>query len=189
MQTVFQKKLATVAQGQYEKFHLLRENQQPLSAQIKAYWKDIGLSFPGVEEAWSAVFVSWCVKTAGATGTQFKFAAAHSRFVHVAIANAKTGNGVFHGRRPSEYAPKTGDILHNNRAGNHFDFEFAKANRDYKSHSAIVIEVGTDNRGRYLRTIGGNEADSVGIKEVRLTPKGLVKNNDGLYISIVETLL
>jgi hypothetical protein len=189
MQTTFQKKLATVAQGQYERFHLMRENQEPLSTQIKAYWRGIGLSFPGVGEAWSAVFVSWCVKTAGATGTQFKFASAHSRFVHAAIANAQSNSGVFHGRRPSEYVPKIGDILHNNRAGNHFDFDFAKANKQYKSHSAIVIEVGTDNRGRYLRTIGGNEADSVGMKEVRLTARGFVKNTDGLYISIVETLL
>ncbi len=189
MQTAFQKKLATLAQSQYDKFHLLRENQEPLSTQVKAYWQGIGLAFPGVGEAWSAVFVSWCVKNAGATGTQFKFAAAHSRFVHAAIANANAGSGVFHGRRPSEYAPKTGDILHNNRAGNHFDFDFARANKEYKSHSAIVIEVGTDNRGRYLRTVGGNEADSVGMKEVRLTARGLVKNNEGLYISVVETLL
>lgn len=189
MQTAFQKKLATVAQNQYDKFHLVRENQEPLTTQIKAYWQGIGLSFPGAGEAWSAVFVSWCVKTAGATGTQFKFSAAHSRFVHAAIANAQSGNGVFHGRRLSEYAPKTGDILHNNRAGNRFDFDFAKANKEYKSHSAIVIEVGTDNRGRYLRTVGGNEADSVGMKEVRLTARGFVKNNDGLYISIIETLL
>ena len=189
MQTIFQKKLATIAQGQHDRFRLLRENQEPLSTQIKAYWQGIGLAFPGVGEAWSAVFVSWCVKNAGAAGTQFKFASAHSRFVHAAIANAQSGNGVFHGRRLSEYAPKTGDILQNNRSGNRFDFDFAKANKEYKSHSAIVIEVGTDNRGRYLRTIGGNEADSVGMKEVRLTARGLVKNSDGLYIAVIETLL
>ncbi len=189
MQTSFQKKLATIAQGQYDRYRFLRENQEPLSTQIKAYWRGIGLPFPGVDEAWSAVFVSWCVKNAGATAAQFKFSSAHSRFVHAAIANAQSGNGVFHGRRPLEYAPKTGDILHNNRAGNRFDFDFAKANKQYKSHSAIVIEVGTDSRGRYLRTIGGNEGDSVGMKEVRLTARGLVKNGDGLYIAVIETLL
>jgi hypothetical protein len=189
MQTVFQKKLATIAQGQFDRFHLLRENQPPLSTQIKAYWQDLGFRFPGVGVAWSAVFVSWCVKNAGATAAQFKFAQAHAKFVHAAIANAQAGTGVFHGRRPSEYAPKIGDILQNNRSGHRFDFDFAKNNSQYESHSAIVIEVGTDNRGRYLRTIGGNEADSVGMKEVRLSPRGLVKNNDGLYIAVIETLL
>ena len=41
----------------------------------------------------------------------------------------------------------------------------------------------------YLRTIGGNESDSVGMKEVRLDADGLVKNPAGLYISVIETLL
>lgn len=189
MQTAFQKKLATIAQGQFDRFHLLRENQAPLSTQIKTYWQDLGFAFPGVGVAWSAVFVSWCVKQAGATASQFRFDQAHARFVHAAIANAQAGTGVFRGRRPSEYAPKIGDLLQNNRSGHRFDFDFAKTHTKYESHSAIVMEVGVDTRGRYLRTIGGNEADSVGMKEVRLTSRGLVRNADGLYIAVVETLL
>lgn len=189
MATTFQKKLASIAQGQYDRFHLLRENQEPLSSQIKAYWRGIGLAFPGVDVPWSAVFVSWCVKNAGATAAQFRFSAAHSQFVHAAIANAEAGKGVFHGRRPGEYAPKVGDLLQNNRGGKRLDFDFARTHRSYASHSAVVVEVGTDTRGRYLRTIGGNESDSVGLKEVRLTSKGLVRNDGGLYIAVVETLL
>ena len=54
---------------------------------------------------------------------------------------------------------------------------------------AIVMEVGVDNKGNYLRTIGGNESDSVGMKEVRLDGNGLVKNPAGLYISVIETML
>jgi hypothetical protein len=189
MQTAFQKKLATIAQDQFDRFHLLRENQPPLSTQIQRYWQDLGFPFPGVGEAWSAVFVSWCVKNAGATASQFAFAQAHSTFVHAAIANTIAGKGVFHAHPPSDYAPKIGDLLQNNRAGNHFDFEFARKKSAYKSHSAIVIEVGTDNAGRYLRTIGGNESDTVGMKEVRLNANGRVRNKDGLYIAVVETLL
>lgn len=189
MASVFQKKLASIAQGQFDKFHLMREQQPPLAKQIEDYWRGIGLAFPGVDTAWSAVFVSWCVKQAGATAAQFVFASAHSRFVNAAIRNAEDGVGVFHGRDLSDYAPKVGDILQNNRGGNHFDFKFARTHKDYKSHSAVVIEVGVDNRGRYLRTVGGNESDSVGLKEVRLTPTGMVRNDDGLYIAVIETLL
>ena len=54
---------------------------------------------------------------------------------------------------------------------------------------AIVMEVGVDNKGNYLRTIGGNESDSVGMKGVRLDGNGLVKNPAGLYISVIETML
>lgn len=188
MPTPFQTKLVKVAQSQFDKFHLLRENQSPLSDQIRTYWTGIA-PFPGTATAWSAVFVSWCVRQAGATAAQFKFARAHSTFVHEAIKNAQSGTGVFRGRAPSAYAPKVGDILQNNRSGGRFDFAHARANKSYKSHSAIVIEVGVDSAGKYLRTIGGNEADTVGLKEVRLDSAGRVKNASGLYISVIETLL
>ncbi len=189
MSTPFQKKLTTLAQKQYEIYHLYRENQEPLSSQIRTYWQEIGHTFPGVGEAWSAVFVSWCVKQAGATKGQFHFNPQHSVFVYKAIKNATAGTGVFLGREVSKYAPKIGDILQNNRPKLSYDFQFASTHYDYKSHSAIVIEVGSDNKGRYLRTIGGNESDSVGLKEVRLNQNGFVKNTAGLYISIIETTL
>lgn len=187
--TPFQKKLAALVLQQYDRYHLIRENQEPLTAQIKEYWRGIGLSFPGVSVAWSAVFVSWCVKQAGATGAQFHFAQAHSRFVHRAIANASNEVGVFRGRDVAVYAPKVGDILQNNRGGHRYDFAYAAGHNAYQSHSAVVMEVGVDQKGRYLRTIGGNEGDSVGLKEVRLAANGRVRNADGLYISVVETLL
>lgn len=189
MSTTFQKALATVAQQQHAKYHLYRENQPPLDKQVARYWTDLGFAFQNVGVAWSAVFVSWCVREAGATAKQFHFAEAHSQFVHWGIANAASGTGAFRGHDVTAYAPKLGDILHNNRSGHSYDFAFAAANKSYESHSAIVFEVGSDNKGRYLRTIGGNEGDSVGLKEVRLSPAGKVLNPKGLYISVIETLL
>jgi len=176
MSTAFQQKVGTIAQQQYNKHHLLRENQDPLSSQIKTDWEEIGLTFPGVDTAWSAVIVSWCVKKAGASAAQFKFASAHSQFMFQAIANYTTDAGVFRGRKLSTYTPKVGDIIQNNRPGNSFDFAFAKTHKSYVSHSALVIEVGSDTKGAYLRTIGGNASDSVGLKEVRLSAAGKVIN-------------
>jgi hypothetical protein len=187
--TPFQRALASAAQKQYDRYHLYRENQAPLSGQIRQYWTGLGLAFPGVATPWSAVFVSWCVKQAGATPLQFRFAQAHSRFVHWAIANADSGTGDFRGRDVAAYAPKLGDLLQNNRSGNSYDFAFARTHKAYESHSAVVIEVGSDTKGKYLRTIGGNESDSVGLKEVRLSASGKVLNPSGVYISVIETLL
>lgn len=189
MPTAFQKRLATIAQMQYDKFRFIRENQQPLASQIETYWTDLGFKFPGVDVAWSAVFISWCVKQAGATKAQFTFAPMHSTFMRAAIQNTKQNVGVFRGHDLNQYAPKVGDILQNNRAGNQHDFAFAALHGSYKSHSAIVMEVGVDNKGNYLRTIGGNEDNSVGMKEARLSAKGFVKNGDGHYIAVIETLL
>lgn len=189
MSVLYQRKIASAAQAQYEKYHLLRENEPPLSTQIANYWTGLGLQFPGVSVAWSAVFVSWCVKQAGITQEQFNFSSQHSQFVHTAIKNASKGTGDFHGHPIDSYAPKVGDIVQNNRAGNTFDFRHASNNKSYASHSAVVYEVGNDNKGRYLRTIGGNESDSVGMKEVRLNAKGVIKNSSGLYIAVIETLI
>jgi len=185
--TAYTRKLADTALKQYERFHLMREQEPALASQIEAYWSGID-DFPGVQVPWSAVFVSWCVREAGATATEFRFAAAHSRFVVQAIRNQTNGAGVFRGRKVDEYAPRVGDILHNNRSGNSFDYDYAKTHSAYESHSAIVIEVGTDNKGKYLRSVGGNESDSIGMKEVRLNSNGLVKNPAGLYICIIEDL-
>lgn len=188
--TSFQKRLAALVLDQHEKFSLLRESQPPLSTQIAQYWTGLGLKFPGVGTAWSAVFISWCVKTAGATAKQFRFSPMHSVFVFQAIRNAAVPGSVFIGRDVGQYSPKLGDILQNNRDPKlKANFAFASTHTSYSSHSAVVFEVGVDSAGRYLRTIGGNESDSVGMKEVRLDAQGRVKNPQGLYISVIETLL
>ncbi len=184
--SIFAKKLANTALQQFDRYHLMREQEPLLAAQIERYWQGIA-TFPGVKTPWSAVFVSWCVKEAGASSEEFHFASAHSRFVHKAISNQLLQVGVFRGHPVPAYSPSVGDILQNNRAGNHFDYAFAQANKAYESHSAVVVEVGTDSKGGYLRTVGGNEGDSVGVKEVRLDAAGKVKNASGLYICVVET--
>lgn len=189
MSSSFQLRLARIAQQQYDKYHLMRESQSPLNGQIRTYWTDLGLSFPGIGTAWSAVFVSWCAKQAGAKATEFPFSSRHSDFIFKFIKNAKGGLGVFRAHQIADYSPKVGDILHNNRNENSFTYSFAEENSKYESHTAIVIEVGSDAKGQYLRTIGGNESDSAGMKEVRLSSKGRVLNSQGIYISVVETLL
>lgn len=185
----YARKLASIAESEFNAFHLQDETDPALSRRIKRYWTDLGLSFPGVGTAWSAVFVSWCVKTAGATASEFKFDSAHSMFVHTAIKNAVSKTGVFQAFEIDSYAPRVGDIIQNNRGGNTFDFAFAKANTSYKSHSAIVVETGTDSKGNYLLTVGGNESDSVGRKLIRLTPGGLLKQHDtDPFICVIKTM-
>ena len=50
MSTAFERRLATIAQQQFDKYRWLRENQEPLASQIKAYWTDLGLAFPNVAQ-------------------------------------------------------------------------------------------------------------------------------------------
>lgn len=184
----FTKRLSTIAMNEYSKYRFIRENQEPLRSHIPVYWEATTARFTGVEAPWSAVFVSWCVRTAGAGAKDFAFNPQHSQYVFAAINELPNSQG-FVGREITAYSPKVGDILQNNRSGQAFDFDVASARKSYVSHAAIVIEVGHDNAGAYLRTIGGNESDAVGLKEVRLNPAGKVRNADGLYISVLECLL
>lgn len=167
----FAKKVATVAREQHDEFHMIDENDEPLSSQIKKYWQAVGQPFPGVEVPWSAVFISFCVKSAGATAAEFEFAAAHSVFVHKAINHP----GAFRGVKIDAESVRVGDIIQNNRGGSHHDFEFAKTHPTYISHSAIVVARGEDHRGKFALTIGGNESDSIRRVRVQLDDDGTIR--------------
>ena len=186
---LFVNKLVGIAREQFETFHQFSENDPPLRSQIRRFWEEIGFTFPGIETPWSAVFISWCVKTAGATDSEFRPSNAHSRFVFRAIQNQNQGVGVFRGRRLDEYRPAVGDILHNNRGGQSLTYDFAAAHEAYESHSAIIVELGSDADGPFVKTIGGNESDTIGLKRVPLTDDGFVKQRDqNPYICIIQDL-
>ncbi len=190
MSSPFTMRLAVIAEEQHKLFHLMDEADTILCKQIKKYWTDLKLGFTScVSVPWSAVFVSWCVKQAGANVTEFKFAAAHSVFVFEAIKNARNGMGVFRGVDIAADTPAIGDIIQNNRGGTSHDFAFASTHKNYTSHSAIVIETGTDAEGAYALTIGGNEGNSVRQTVIRLTPQGFIKQrSNNPFICLVKDL-
>lgn len=189
MASAFALKLASIAEDLHTTFHMQNENDPPLGKEIARFWKDTGEKFPGVDTAWSAVFVSACVKRAGATKEEFKFSPAHAVFVNQAIKNADAGTGVFRGREITAHSPQIGDIIQNNRSGGTVDFARARKKSDYASHSAIVVETGTDSDGRFALTIGGNEGDSIRRTVVRLDSKGLIKQRaTNPFICVIEDL-
>ena len=188
--SAFARKLATVAAAQHTRFQFINEADPALCSQIKKWTQDIGFPFSSCTSVpWSAVFVSWCVKQAGATKQEFKFAMSHSVFVNQAIKNASNGVGVFQGFEISIKRPEVGDIIQNNRGGHSFDFGFAKTHANYESHSAVVIEIGQDTEGGFAFCVGGNERDSVRRSVVRLNAQGFIKQRDGnSFICVIKDL-
>src|SRR6266852_1715276 len=185
-------KLVQVAKGEFQNFHELDENEEPLRSRIDDYCRAIGVPPPQniSDFPWSATFVSFCVKDAGAAAAEFKFSAAHAVFVKQAIANADNGTGVFRARHIEDHAPQLGDIIQNNRGGGTVDYEEARHRSDYNSHSAIVVDLITNPDGsKFAVTIGGNESDSVRRKLVPLSDDGLVQQRDSNpYICVIEDL-
>lgn len=166
------------------------ETKSPLKERIEKYWGDLGLTFPGVDEAWSAVFVSWNVLQAGATKDNFTFSQRHSQFVFDAI-NRKNATPAFIAHKIGDYAPKVGDIIQNNRSGNKFEFDDAKDKSKYESHSAIVVETGVSAEGkRFLVTIGGNESEGIRDRRVNLDSNGkLVQPTSKHFICVLENIM
>ena len=186
--TPFARKLASIAQQQHDTYHGVHETDPELARQIQRYWADLGTPFPGVGTPWSAVFISWCVRQAGATPAEFRFSARHSVFVYHAIQNALKKVGVFRGWPITSYPPQVGDIIQNSRGASR-TYDFAAKNSQYASHSAIVVERGTDAKGGYVITIGGNESDSIRQKIVRLTPAGFIRQRTSApYICVIQNL-
>jgi len=184
--TGFASKLAKVAKGEYALYGGLDEDDSPLLDRIKEYYQHLGFDYK--DEAWSAVFVSFCVKSAGATKENFSFARRHSEFVHDAI-NGNNTAPAFVGLPLNERAVNVGDIIANNRNDNSFDFDYAKNHEGYLSHSAVVIARGVDDNGKFAYTVGGNELHSVRRKRVSLNADGTVKQRKkDSYICLLKCL-
>lgn len=185
----FSRRLVATALQQYEQYHRYTENEVILQKQIRAYWEDLGYEFPGLDTAWSAVFISWLMRKSGASAEEFKVAKMHSRFVFWAIQNARNGTGYFHANRLEDYAPKVGDLIQNNRGGNDFDYDYAAKNASYSSHSAVVVALGADDKGRHAITIGGNESDSLRRARVALNHIGkVVQRTVDPYVCVIQNL-
>jgi hypothetical protein len=132
--------------------------------------------------AWSATFISFCVKKAlAASGSpaKFAFSASHSEYAGAAILNVVNGKAppAFFGLPPTgagAAAPEVGDIIGVTRTGNIDDYADAllAARRDdrYFSHFDIV----TEKKSGKIKRIGGNVSNSVTEKSLALTGAGLL---------------
>ncbi|MGE3541788.1 MAG: DUF2272 domain-containing protein [Candidatus Tectimicrobiota bacterium] len=190
-QTAYRRRLVAIANGEFDRFHEIAETDEPLRSRINQYCREIGIAEPDdiADFAWSAAFVSWCVKTAGATAEEFEFSPTHAVFVKAAIANADNNVGVWRARPIDAYRPQVGDIIHRNRHNGSLTYKQARTRSNYPSHSAIVVEIGSANGVKFARTIGGNERDSVRVTKVVLTADGFIAQRDmNPFICVIENL-
>lgn len=126
--------------------------------------------------AWSAVFVSYVMRIAGA-GAGFPYAPAHADYINEAW-RASVGQAPprrVWAERIETYAPQLGDLICFGRAGN-FGLRFESLPiRRFASHCDIVVDVAP----RRLSVIGGNVGDAVTLKQVPVTEEGRLAGSDG----------
>ena len=192
--------IVSIAEAEFDRFHDINEGDQPLRGRIADYYEAAGgsrdLDPTRDENAWSAAFVSFCVKQSGATARQFRFSMLHSVYAKAAIANGEASSGVFRGHRIKDYGPKLGDIIHHNRSGGTVSFDFARAHDRFPSHAAIVVDFEMKNGVRNAVTIGGNEllangTGTVGKKHFPLDAEGKLDQSqiDPKLICVIENRL
>jgi hypothetical protein len=121
------------------------------------------------QHPWSAVFVSYVMRTAGA-GRAFAYSPAHQTYIRQARRNRLTGDtgNPFWAFRASEVAPRVGDLVCASRAGSGATYDNIAEPRTRATHCDIVTEV----RPGRIRVVGGNVGQTVGEKCLRTLPDG-----------------
>ncbi len=141
-----------------------------------------GLVFPASADgdyAWSAAFISYVMRIAGA-GPRFPYSESHSTYIDIAKyqrMGATTGWLVV-AERPSEYAPKPGDLVCAGRASRQqLTYDDLPAGR-FPAHCAIVVAATPGQ----IQVIGGNVDDAVTLTHVPTTPDGRLAGDDGVVL-------
>ena len=146
-----------------------READEGYWQRVGTYWKEgVGLDLTGkdTDEPWSAAFISYVMKEAGA-GYRFRLSEWHAHYIREAIHARQAGDTSYGywGYRLSERAPQVGDLVGYARQDG-IDFDVQP--ETYKSHTDLVVAV----RPGEIDVIGGNVADSVTLKTLATDKEG-----------------
>jgi hypothetical protein len=118
---------------------------------------------------WSAVFVSYVMRTAGA-GPAFAYSAAHQTYIRASRQNRLSRNTAnpFWAFRATEVAPGVGDLVCGARMSSGANYDNIGDAQYRATHCDVVVET---QPGR-VRVIGGNVSQTVGEKWLRTLPDG-----------------
>ena len=133
-------------------------------------YNEYGTPYSGDAPAWSAAFISYVMRTAGAAD-RFTYSPLHADYINAA---ARSEGGI-RAERPDAYAPQPGDLICTGRgASRNIRFESLPA-PSFFGHCDLV----TQALPGQLVVIGGNVDASVTMKHVPTGPTGLLAEPGG----------
>jgi hypothetical protein len=185
--TEFKSELVRLARKESEALPGRCRGDPELEDRIECYGRSIGImDIASFQQHYSAVFISWCMRTAGASEAEFPPQLSHSKYAQFAVRNAETEQGVFRARRIEAYAPQPGDIVHVNRNNGKVKFDHILVG-GYFSESGIVVDIAP---GKALIVMGNQEpCGNVGTEELALTDSGLlIQRGRNPFIAVIEVL-
>ena len=130
-----------------------------------------GHDFPAEKDAyyaWSAAFVSYVMRIAGA-GPRFPYGQAHWPYINVAreMSLGQTTGWVIFAELPDAYAPQPGDLICESRSARPVRFDDLPTAHGFAAHCDIVVKTND-----MLTVVGGNVDDAVTMKHVPVTLDG-----------------
>lgn len=163
-----------------------------LRRRIVEYARVAGISppsSPGGIDNWhySAVFISFCIRLAGASLLEFPSADRHSTYIK--YATEFPDKTILRIHRPDNYAPRVGDLLNTNRNAGTIGFASA-GHDDYRSEGGVIANLFLCGDRKFAKVIFANNVNgTISSRDFRLTDGGkLVQPVENPIICVLETL-
>lgn len=164
------------------------ERDPRMAATLQDYWKSGAgvavrrdqLASAEFQQAhpWSAAFISWVMRRAGA-GRYFRYAASHAAYIVAARENRRSGRpNPFRAFRTTEVRPQVGDLACKRRAGSRATYDTVRVGDT--THCDVVTAV---QPGR-ITLVGGNVDNSVSRRTLPLDADGFIRRPE--YFAIIK---
>lgn len=131
--------------------------------------------------AWSAAFVSYVMRMAGA-GARFPYSADHADYINAArrVSLGQTTAWLVSAERVQDYAPRAGDLVCFGRgAARGLRFEDLPTPGLFTSHCDFVVDTTVPGQ---IAVVGGNVEDSVTMNYVPVTRHGKLATPEGIVM-------
>jgi hypothetical protein len=174
----FKQRIKEIAEQEWEFFGRgKKKNDANFWKRVNLYFREaLGRDQKNRDEAWSAAFISWVMKKAGA-GNKFRYSSGHSYYITDAIKKRTVNDpdAGFKGYRPDEITLEVGDLVCNARCSkknpNCSKADYSTTNPGYLSHCDIVVAT----RPGEIDIIGGNTSNRIGTKQQYTVGKKTLK--------------
>lgn len=179
-----------VAIKEWEKWGrgVIKETDPRISTTLQDYWASgVGRRYTVTQlrsaafqsdNPWSAAFISWVMRKAGA-GNAFRYSAAHATYIVAAKENRLANNSnPFKAFRIKEVKPELGDLVCKRRAGSGATYDNIR--RGMKTHCDIVSSVHQNS----IKVIGGNVNNSVSMRTISIDSNGFISNSR--YFAVIK---
>jgi len=139
------------------------ERSEPLTSKIGDYWSSCGHpDWNGrTSKPWSGAFVAWVMAHSGIPASEFPRDGRHGSYLAALYDREHRSRPAFVLHAPSEYSPKSGDLVCAGTTGPSWRYADSRTARRRLDATVTHCDIVSEVRGGYAQAIGGNVKNSV----------------------------